>query len=134
MKDNKIYCFIITFLFFATLWAGMIMVWQIHTTSNAGNRYQIVNSDNLVILLDKRTGLTWRNTWNNNKDKIPSDWELMNQYGEYTNVPYGEQVRRDNMVKSRQTAAAEPENNTNGFDLEKYYNDKYGSKAKQSRH
>ena len=90
---------IFTALTFITVWAILFVVWQIHITSDTGNRYQIVNGDNCVILLDKRTGNTWRNVWNNNNEKLPTDWELMNQHGEYTDIPIGEQLRRNEMIK-----------------------------------
>ena len=81
-------------LSFITIWAIMLLVWEIHQTSDAGNRYQIVNSDNCVILLDKRTGLTWRNVWNNNKDKIPTNWSPMTYEGNDLSVPSGERELR----------------------------------------
>lgn len=87
MKIVYFFKIFVVFFTFVTLWVIMFLVWKIHITSNSDNRYQIVNTDNCVILLDKRTGLTWRNVWNNNKEKIPSDWELMHHYDDYTNVP-----------------------------------------------
>lgn len=44
---------------------------------NTGNRsrYQIINANNIVILLDSYTGLTWRNVSSYNN--IPNEWQEM---------------------------------------------------------
>lgn len=89
----------ITLLIFITVWFFMFLVWKIHTTSDTGNRYQIVNSDNSVILLDKRTGLTWRNVWNNEKEKIPANWQPMKYEGNDLNLPIGEYKIRQEYKK-----------------------------------
>ena len=72
------YKYFVTVVAFLTVWAWMFLTWNIHITSDMGNRYQIVDTSSNILLLDKRTGLVWRNVWNNNKDKILSDWEMMN--------------------------------------------------------
>lgn len=56
-------------------------------------KYQIITSDGLTLLLDKEKGYVWRNTVNNNKDRIPNNWEYMTYSGGV--VPDGEQKRRD---------------------------------------
>jgi hypothetical protein len=56
-------------------------------------KYQIVKEDYNVYLLDKQNGYVWRNTYNNNKDRIPSNWDYMTYSGSV--VPDGEQKRRD---------------------------------------
>lgn len=84
---------------FTTIWAIMLLVWGIHITSDTGNRYQIVNSDNCVILLDKRSGLTWRNVWNNEDEQIPNHWVPMIYEGNNVNIPIGEQRLRQHYKK-----------------------------------
>lgn len=99
MKDYLTYKNIVSGLVFITIWVILFIVASNCKNHIPVNRYQLFKDNDNTILLDKQTGLTWRNVWNNNKDKIPSDWELMNQYGDYTDIPIGEQQRRDNMIK-----------------------------------
>ena len=89
---------IITALAFITIWCVLSLIWQIHISSDTGNRYQIVNLSDNTILLDKRTGLTWRNVWNNNKDKLPTNWERMIYEGGDISVPVGEQQIRKQAI------------------------------------
>jgi len=89
---------IVTILVFITVWFVLFLIWNINKNSDTDNRYQVYNADGNTILLDKRTGNTWRNVWCDNKDKIPSCWELMLQNDEYINVPLGERLRRDEMI------------------------------------
>lgn len=68
---------------------GLLVGFNTHTKTD---RYQIVKGDNNTILLDKQTGLTWRNVWIDDKDKIPAYWEEMGVIGdENTRLPIGKQ-------------------------------------------
>ena len=99
MKEIFTYKNIVTILAFITIWEILFVVASNFKNYVPVNRYQLFKNNDITILLDKQTGLTWRNVWNNNKDKVPCDWELMNQYSDYTDVPIGEQQRRDSMIK-----------------------------------
>lgn len=54
---------------------GLIIGFNLNNDKN--NRYQIVKTNNNTILLDKKTGLTWRNCYIDDKDKIMNYWEEM---------------------------------------------------------
>ena len=56
-------------------------------------KYQIITNNGLTLLVDKEKGYVWRNTINNNKERIPNNWEYMTYSGAV--VPDGEQKRRD---------------------------------------
>ena len=99
MKDLLSFKNIVTVLIFITIWAILFVVASSYKSYVPVNRYQLFKDNDNTILLDRQTGLTWRNVWNNDKDKVPCDWELMNQYGDYTDIPIGEQQRRDAMIK-----------------------------------
>ena len=59
------------------------------------DRYTIINGNyDPTILLDKKTGLTWRNVNCEGKEKIPNCWQLMENDEYYTDVPIGEVTRR----------------------------------------
>lgn len=68
---------------------GLIIGFNLNNDKN--NRYQIVKTNNNTILLDKKTGLTWRNVWIDEKDKIMNFWdEMLVVVGdENTQVPIG---------------------------------------------
>ena len=71
---------------------GLLIGLNIHTKTD---RYQIVKTDNSTILLDKQTGLTWRNVWTDEKDKIPAYWEEMMIIGDDdTRLPIGKKDGR----------------------------------------
>lgn len=69
---------------------------------NKSDRYQIVKTDNSTILLDKKTGLTWRNCWQDEKTKIMAYWEEMEiaTYDlENTSVPVGKEKAKQKAIK-----------------------------------
>lgn len=45
--------------------------------NNKNDRYQIVKGSDSLVLLDKKTGITWRNCYVDDKDKIMNYWEEM---------------------------------------------------------
>ena len=48
------------------------------TNQNGKNRYDVVTSSNmLTILVDKKTGVTWRNCVCGEKSNVPGCWERM---------------------------------------------------------
>ena len=76
---------------------------------NTGNRsrYQIINANNIVILLDSYTGLTWRNVSSYNN--IPNEWQEMKMIvgdaneAKKMNVPIGKDQDRKNFIKQEET-------------------------------
>lgn len=106
MKNIFNYKNIITFLIFITIWSILFIVATSYKNYVPVNRYQIVRDSDNTILLDKQTGLTWRNTWNNSKDRIPCNWELMEYSGGKFEKPIGakivfyeEQISREELDK-----------------------------------
>lgn len=79
---------IVTGLIFITLWVVLIMVNYNNQRYVQTDRYQLFKDSDNTILLDKQTGMTWRNVWNNSKDKIPCDWEYM-EHQDTINSPIG---------------------------------------------
>ncbi len=71
------------------------------------SRYQIINASGLVILLDKYTGLTWRNV--NSYNNIPNEWQEMKivvnnaNEAKKMNVPIGKKQDRKNFIKQEET-------------------------------
>ena len=71
------------------------------------SRYQIINANGIVILLDKYTGLTWRNV--NSYDNIPNEWQEMKivvndaNEAKKMNVPIGKEQDRKNFIKQEET-------------------------------
>ena len=84
---------VLTFALLLTLWATIFIIYNAVIMNIDNDRYTIKHNDGLTLLLDKKTGLVWRNVWNNNKDKIPSEWDLMDYSGSV--VPEGEQEARN---------------------------------------
>lgn len=79
---------IVTGLIFITLWIVLITINCNNNRYVQTDRYQLFKDSDNTILLDKQTGMTWRNVWNNSKDKIPSDWEYM-EHLDKVNLPIG---------------------------------------------
>ena len=53
-------------------------MWIQFTTQNANDRYKVITGSNMMtILLDKKTGVTWRNCICDTKSNIPGCWERM---------------------------------------------------------
>ena len=61
------------FVFLVTITVAFSCFYMnLNKPSDTINRYDIVNSGlGLTILMDKKTGLTWRNVWCDDKEKIP---------------------------------------------------------------
>lgn len=83
MRDNIL--IVLAVLILATMW------FQIANT-NTKNRYDVVTSSNmLTILVDKKTGETWRNCICGEKSNVPGCWEKMvTLNAEPFNKPVGE--------------------------------------------
>ena len=57
----------------------LIAALLIQTFDNNNDRYTIKRgNNNITILIDKKTGLTWRNCICSDKNPIPGCWEKMN--------------------------------------------------------
>lgn len=53
-------------------------MWIQFSAQNNNNRYDVVSSNNmLTVLIDKKTGQTWRNCVCSEKSPIPGCWEKM---------------------------------------------------------
>lgn len=89
---------ILTTLLLLTLWATLFIIYNAITINADKDRYEIKHNGGLTLLLDKKTGLVWRNVYNNNKDRIPSDWDLMDYLGSV--VPEGEQDARNKRIEN----------------------------------
>lgn len=83
MKDNIL--IVLAVLILATMWFQIANI-------NTKNRYDVVTSSNmLTILVDKKTGETWRNCICGEKSNVPGCWEKMVTLNpEPFNKPVGE--------------------------------------------
>lgn len=102
MKKIFTYKNVITLLTIITVWFMLFIIWDINKKYESGSRYQLFNTkdENLLILLDRKTGLTWRNIWNNNQEKLPTTWERMNYYAtDIEETPIGVQKLYINLCK-----------------------------------
>lgn len=88
---------ILTVVVILTLWAILFMINNTITVNADKDRYEIKCASDNTFLLDTKTGLVWRNVWNNNKDKVPCVWQLMDYDGSV--VPNSEQKARDYRAK-----------------------------------
>lgn len=91
MKKLLNYRNIVTFLIFLTIWGILFSVLFGYKTHISTNRYQLFKDSDNTILLDRQTGMTWRNVWNNSKEKIPCQWEYM-EHTDKTNLPIGPKI------------------------------------------
>ena len=75
------------------------------------NRYEVVSGPNmLTILVDKKTGETWRNCICGEKSNVPGCWEKMITINpESFNKPYGEAIAIDKMIKLQKQINKEKE-------------------------
>lgn len=89
---------ILTLAVLLTLWATLFIIYNAITINADKDRYEIKHNGGLTLLLDKKTGLVWRNVYNNNKDRIPSNWDLMDYLGSV--VPEGEQDARNKRIEN----------------------------------
>ena len=95
-------------------------MWIQFTTQNANDRYKVITGSNMMtILLDKKTGVTWRNCIFDTKSNIPGGWERMYTLNvEDYSKPQGEVVitkkLRKDFAKQAQAPvpAAQPQNQT----------------------
>lgn len=78
--------------FLVVCWYSLITADKVLEYFYNKDRYTITHSGGLTLLLDTKTGLVWRNVWDDNKSRIPNTWDLM----EYTGVAYpvGEEAIR----------------------------------------
>ncbi len=92
MKENILIALAVLIL--ATMW------FQI-TNNNSKNRYDVVTGSNmLTILVDKKTGETWRNCICGEKSNVPGCWEKMVTLNPETfNKPAGEVKAMKKMQK-----------------------------------
>ena len=68
-----------------------------NTKHSLNNRYQLFKDSDNTILLDKKTGVTWRNVWNNNTDRIPCNWSIMeHEHDNIKSCPIGVQIIKYN--------------------------------------
>lgn len=79
--------------------------------NNAKNRYEVVSSPNmLTILVDKKTGETWRNCICGKDSNVPGCWEKMFTINpESFNKPIGEAKSVDKMIKLQRQILKEQE-------------------------
>lgn len=77
MKSLFTYKSILTMLIFLTVWCIIFVFGYFASMSVNKDRYKINTTRGETLLLDTKTGAVWRNVWNNERDKIPSNWELM---------------------------------------------------------
>jgi hypothetical protein len=89
---------VLTTLLLLTLWATLFIIHNAIIINANQDRYEIKHNGGLTLLLDKKTGLVWRNVYNNNKERIPSDWDLMDYLGSV--VPEGEQEARNKRIEN----------------------------------
>ncbi len=69
MKDNIL--IVLAVVIIASMWIQF-------TQQNANDRYKVITGSNMMtILLDKKTGVTWRNCICDTKSNIPGCWERM---------------------------------------------------------
>ena len=75
------------------------------------NRYEVVTGNSmLTILVDKKTGETWRNCICGDKSNVPGCWEKMITINpESFNKPYGEAKAIDKMIKHKKKVIQEQE-------------------------
>lgn len=74
------------------------------------DRYEVITGSNmLTILLDKKTGETWRNCICGDKSNVPGCWEKMVTINpESFNKPIGEAKSLKKMLKLQKEIKAEP--------------------------
>ncbi len=92
MKENILIALVIL------IFAGLFI--QIGKANNA-DRYEVVTGSNmLTILVDKKTGETWRNCICGEKSNVPGCWEKMITINsESFNKPIGEAKTAKKMAK-----------------------------------
>jgi len=92
MKENILICLALLIL------AGMLLQ---NCCCKSGNRYEVVTGNNmLTILVDKKTGETWRNCICGTQSNVPGCWEKMITINaEDFNKPVGEAKAIKKMMK-----------------------------------
>jgi hypothetical protein len=93
--NNKI----IVALAFITIW---VLGFKLIENTNI-ERYSIINGEySPTILLDKKTGVTWRNINCDNKEKVPNCWQMMDmKEGFYPNLSFIEEFRYEYLYAQR---------------------------------
>ena len=94
-------------------------MWIQFSTQNANDRYKVITGSNLMtILLDIKTGVTWRNCICDTKSNIPGCWKRMYTINlEDYSKPKGEVVitkklRRDLAKQAKNTPAPQGQTQT----------------------
>ncbi len=98
----------------------IVSMWFQFSSQKANDRYAVITGSNMMtILLDKKTGVTWRNCICDTKSNIPGCWERMYTLNiEDYSKPQGEVVitkkLRKDFAKQAQAPvpAAQPQNQT----------------------
>lgn len=100
MKENILIALAVLIL------AGMFFQQNCNCKSN---RYEVVTGNNmLTILVDKKTGETWRNCICGNQSNVPGCWEKMITINsEDFNKPVGEAKSIKKMIKLQKKIQAE---------------------------
>lgn len=95
MKQNILIALGVILL--VTLW-----IQYIFPKHNETDRYSIISNNNmLTILVDKKTGLTWRNSICDGKNNVPGCWTRMYTLDqENFNIPEGEALIRTKLWPS----------------------------------
>lgn len=96
MKKILTYKNIVTALIFFTIWCILFLVVKSYNNYVPINRYQIVSSSGLTILLDTQTGLAWRNVYTDNKERIPNCWQMMDYPESVLEQPIGARINNYN--------------------------------------
>ena len=91
--------------------AVLILMGMFSCKCTTNNRYEVVSGPSmLTILVDKKTGETWRNCICNEKSNVPGCWEKMVTINpESFNKPYGEAKSVDKMIKLQKQLLKEQE-------------------------
>lgn len=109
MKDNILMALAVVIL--ATMWFQ-------YANQNTNNRYAVITGSNMMtVLLDKKTGVTWRNCICDTKSNIPGCWERMYTLNaEDYSKPIGEVVINKKLIKDLEKQAkqapAQPQTQT----------------------
>ena len=98
MKDNILMVLAVVIL--ATMWFQ-------YANQNTNNRYAVITGSNMMtVLLDKKTGVTWRNCICDTKSNIPGCWERMYTLNaEDYSKPIGEVVINKKLIKDLEKQA-----------------------------
>ena len=90
---------------------ALLILGALITQCKCSNRYEVVSGNNmLTILVDKKTGETWRNCICGKDSNVPGCWEKMITINpESFNKPEGEAKAIDKMIKLQKQLQKEQE-------------------------